>query len=111
VIANGGANMEALERIAEALERIAAELERDQLNNDNPPYVPQVTGHIPAPNRQQWAPEHVEPQGARLMSQECPIHHKPFRNGQYGAYCATRMPDGTWCKEKPRPAEAVVQLP
>ena len=32
----------------------------------------------------------------------CPIHHKPFRVGKSGGYCSTKMPDGTWCKEKPK---------
>ena len=32
----------------------------------------------------------------------CPIHKKPFREGKSGGYCSTKMPDGTWCKEKPR---------
>jgi len=33
----------------------------------------------------------------------CPIHRKPFKEGTYGWYCATKMPDGKWCKEKPKP--------
>lgn len=36
------------------------------------------------------------------VNMECPIHHKPFRDGNYGKYCATKLDDGTWCKEKPK---------
>lgn len=31
----------------------------------------------------------------------CPDHSKPFRKGQYGDYCPTKLSDGTWCKRKP----------
>lgn len=33
----------------------------------------------------------------------CPVHRKPFREGTYGWYCPTKMPDGKWCKKKPMP--------
>jgi len=32
----------------------------------------------------------------------CPIHKKPFREGKFGKFCATKMPDESWCKEKPK---------
>lgn len=31
----------------------------------------------------------------------CPVHNKEFRTGKYGAYCPTKLDDGTWCKQKP----------
>ena len=32
----------------------------------------------------------------------CPLHHKPMRVGKNGThYCATKLDDGSWCKEKP----------
>lgn len=31
----------------------------------------------------------------------CPIHNKPFREGKYGWYCATKVGEG-WCNEKPK---------
>jgi hypothetical protein len=31
----------------------------------------------------------------------CPIHGKAMRSGNKGGYfCATKLPDGSWCKEK-----------
>jgi len=36
--------------------------------------------------------------------QVCPVHHKPFREGKFGMYCATKMEDGSWCKEHPKEA-------
>ena len=40
---------------------------------------------------------------------ECPVHHKPFRKGQYGPHCTTKLEDGTWCKEKPQAKKASEQ--
>ncbi len=36
----------------------------------------------------------------------CPIHHKPFREGKYGPHCTSKMPDGSYCKEKPKKRQA-----
>ena len=33
---------------------------------------------------------------------DCPIHKKPFRAGQYGPHCTSKMPDGSYCKQKPK---------
>jgi hypothetical protein len=31
----------------------------------------------------------------------CPVHNKPMRAGVKGGFfCATKMPDGTWCQQK-----------
>jgi hypothetical protein len=32
----------------------------------------------------------------------CPVHHKPYRDGKFGKFCATKLEDGTWCKERPK---------
>jgi len=31
----------------------------------------------------------------------CPTHKKEFRDGKFGQFCATKLEDGGWCKEKP----------
>lgn len=31
----------------------------------------------------------------------CPDHGKEWRHNSRGAYCATKLPDGTWCQRKP----------
>ena len=31
----------------------------------------------------------------------CPVHDKPWRRNSRGAYCATKLADGTWCAEQP----------
>ena len=31
----------------------------------------------------------------------CKAHNKPMRNGKYGWFCATKLENGGWCKEKP----------
>ncbi len=37
----------------------------------------------------------------------CPVHNKPMRPGKNGGYfCATKLPDDTWCKERPAAAPA-----
>jgi hypothetical protein len=34
--------------------------------------------------------------------EEAPVHHnKPMTKGNWGWYCKTKLPDGTWCKYKP----------
>lgn len=42
-------------------------------------------------------------------SAECPVHHKPFREGKNGGlYCPTKLEDGSWCKERPaKPARTL----
>ena len=42
------------------------------------------------------APEQVQSK-AKL----CPVHHKEFRNGKFGWFCATKLDDNSWCKQKP----------
>lgn len=33
---------------------------------------------------------------------DCPVHNKAFREGkQGGGYCASKLADGSWCKERP----------
>lgn len=39
--------------------------------------------------------------GEQAKTAECPVHHKPYKKGPYGYYCATKLPDDTWCKNKP----------
>ena len=47
----------------------------------------------------------------------CPVHQRPMRDGKFGFFCATKLPDGNWCKEKvsmvqtPVAAEAVPNPP
>lgn len=31
----------------------------------------------------------------------CPVHGKAWRHNSRGAYCATKLADGSWCAEKP----------
>jgi hypothetical protein len=31
----------------------------------------------------------------------CKVHNKPFRKGKYGWFCATKLEDGSWCKQHP----------
>jgi hypothetical protein len=31
----------------------------------------------------------------------CPVHHNPMRNNGRGWFCPKKMPDGTWCKQRP----------
>mgnify|MGYP001582437305 CR=1 FL=1 len=44
----------------------------------------------------------TSPEKVQSVVQVCPVHNKPFRNGQYGWFCASKLPDGTWCKNKPK---------
>lgn len=37
----------------------------------------------------------------------CPVHHKPWRTNSRGYYCASKLADGSWCKEQPPKAWAV----
>ena len=30
----------------------------------------------------------------------CPAHQKELKKNNYGYYCGTKLPDGTWCKSK-----------
>lgn len=32
---------------------------------------------------------------------ECPIHHVAWNDKGKGKFCSRRMPDGSWCKERP----------
>ena len=36
-----------------------------------------------------------------LVKAECPIHHKPWTDKGKGKFCTGKMPDGSWCKERP----------
>jgi hypothetical protein len=36
----------------------------------------------------------------------CPLHNKEMRDGSYGPYCTTKMPDGSWCKEGKKVGQA-----
>jgi hypothetical protein len=37
----------------------------------------------------------------------CPLHNRPMRPGTKGGFfCATKMPDGTWCQQKASGAPA-----
>ncbi|SRR5258708_34704134 len=42
----------------------------------------------------------VEEIKAKESVKTCLIHKKPLKSGQYGWYCATKMPDGKWCPTK-----------
>ena len=44
-----------------------------------------------------------------LQPPTCPVHGKPWRDGRFGWYCATRLPDGTWCQMKPQVGSLVQQ--
>lgn len=34
----------------------------------------------------------------------CPVHQRPMRAGRGGGFfCATKMPDGSWCPNKAKP--------
>lgn len=39
----------------------------------------------------------------------CPVHKKEFRLGKYGYYCATKLEDGSWCKEKPESIDQAIE--
>lgn len=56
----------------------------------------------------QTAPE--TPQGAGELG-DCPEHRKPFRVGKFGPHCASKLPDGGWCKRKPALARVGVPAP
>ena len=36
----------------------------------------------------------------------CTVHGKPMREGKFGYFCATKLPDGTWCQQKASGAPA-----
>lgn len=36
---------------------------------------------------------------APIGKPECPVHHKPWKSNSRGSYCATKLEDGSWCKE------------
>ena len=36
-----------------------------------------------------------------ILKAECPIHHKPWTDKGKGKFCTGKMPDGSWCKERP----------
>lgn len=38
---------------------------------------------------------------SKAPNPECPVHHKEWRTNSRGFYCATKMPDGSWCQQKP----------
>ena len=38
---------------------------------------------------------------ADLPGDVCPRHNKGWRSNSRGYYCASKMPDGSWCQEKP----------
>jgi hypothetical protein len=59
-------------------------------DGDEPPFP----GDAGAP-----AAQHAQPAGGSVDGQ-CPVHHKAFRSGSRGWYCATRVGDG-WCNERP----------
>lgn len=45
------------------------------------------------------------------MSWSCPLHGpEKIKQGKFGLYCATKLQDGTWCREKP-PRAAQGSLP
>ena len=37
----------------------------------------------------------------------CSVHGTPMRAGSYGFFCATKMPDGSWCAQKVKNAPSV----
>ena len=61
----------------------------------------EMTGSMapPSPQATQGPPPDVDPVDA------CPDHGKPWRESSRGKYCATKLQDGSWCKQKP-PAAA-----
>ena len=112
-----------------ALEQIALELGERKglpaLSADGAPYEVRANMHLndvaqPAPQGQWLAqPAYVAPQqptGAphaawagnasigtpQFVPPACPVHGKPWRNGKFGAYCATKQDDGSWCNYKPQ---------
>jgi len=50
------------------------------------------------------------PQAAGELG-DCPEHQKPFRVGKFGPHCASKLPDGSWCKRKPALARVGVPAP
>lgn len=73
-------------RVAQAAARIFSEPERGA---QPAPQAPQATGELG----------------------DCPEHRKPFRVGKFGPHCASKLPDGTWCKRKPSLAKVGVPAP
>lgn len=106
-------------RIATALEQIALELAEGnalhgpgaelkalaQVEQQKPVYsAPNggFTGYAPAPSQPHAAWSGNASLGVpQLVPPQCPDHGKPWRNGQRGAYCATRVGDG-WCQRHPQ---------
>lgn len=88
-----GLALKHLDRIATALEQLVLE----EVAADTP-VTPQGRPHA------EWVGQPAQ------NPMTCPVHGKPFRNGKFGWYCATKMADGSWCQMKP-PALQAPQLP
>lgn len=56
--------------------------------------------NVPFPN-DIGSPTATPPERAQNEVGICPVHKKAWRQGKYGMFCASKLPDGTWCKEKP----------
>ena len=109
-----GTNMDetTAQRIATALEQIALELAEMNtgtrvlatLQTTAAPLQPTAVPPQPVGQAEAFAPNPAS----------CRLHAKPWRVGKDGGwYCATKLADGTWCREHPinNPGRGAAALP
>jgi hypothetical protein len=72
--------------------------------------IAQAAARIFSEPEQGAQPATQAPQQAGELG-DCPEHRKPFRVGKFGPHCASKLPDGTWCKRKPSLARVGVPAP